>query len=191
MWVSEKNGVLVCVVGSLLKKIKEIGNNEAEKIEVSQMPVYGGVSVMVTKTEVNITERSREIGSGMRSMYCQRVLKQLTDNMIDRGASCEDIAVFQSDFCNANDIIVPDSFFPETLDMGDFINEKTIESNSSIKASDLYKSYLCWCKDKGVIAKTKGCFYFELRSKNILSQTGTVNGKTFKNVIKNVSIIDD
>ena len=68
---------------------------------------------MVTKKEVCITERNREVGSAMRSMYCQRVLRQLTDNMLERGATSDDVAIFQSDFCNANDIIIPDSFFPE------------------------------------------------------------------------------
>lgn len=143
---------------------------------------------MVTKKEVCITERNREVGSAMRSMYCQRVLRQLTDNMLERGATSDDVAIFQSDFCNANDIIIPDSFFPEELTINDFLEENLVESPNNVKAKDVYDFYILWCKKKGLQIKTKGCFFFELRKLNLISDRGTVNGKTEKNVLKGYEI---
>lgn len=145
---------------------------------------------MITKTEVKLTERNREIGSAMRSMYCQRVLKQLTDNMLERGATSNDVAIFQSDFCNANDIVIPDSFFPDELSFDDFISEMLVESTINIKAKDVYDSYVEWCKEKGLLCKTKGCFYFELKQRNLCSKTGTISGKTVRNVVKGYEIKD-
>ena len=51
-----------------------------------------------TKTKVETTMRERDVGYGVRAMYCHRMLKQLSDNMVARGASAEEIAIFQSDF---------------------------------------------------------------------------------------------
>ena len=51
-----------------------------------------------TKTETITTMREQEVGYGMRAMYCHRMLKQLSDNMSARGATAEEIALFQNDF---------------------------------------------------------------------------------------------
>ncbi len=141
---------------------------------------------MVTKKETITVERNKEVGSAMMSVYCQKLLKQLTQNMIERGATTEDISVFQFEFCNANDIVVPDSFFPETLclDLSDFVEQQLVESEKNIKAKDAYVRYVSWCKENGLQCKTKGCFFFELKKIGIFGSLGTVDGKSVKNVIK-------
>ena len=59
---------------------------------------------MITKVQTNITERNYEYGHATKSMHCNKLLRTLVENMNKRGATFDEIAIFQSDFCNANNI---------------------------------------------------------------------------------------
>ena len=76
--------------------------------------------------------------------------------------------------------------------VGNFISEcleKSFDDNS--KASDAYNIYKKWCDLNGYGCENKANFFDELKTKNLLSQTGTVDGKTCKNVIRGYKIIND
>ena len=141
-----------------------------------------------TKTETTTTMREQEVGHGMRAMYCHRMLKQLSDNMSARGATAEEIALFQNDFCVANDLAIPDSVFPNSMGIDEFIEECTITSEKNTKAKDIYFKYLEWCKQNKIMAKQKGAFFFELKTKGLFANSGTINGKTYRNVVKGVEL---
>lgn len=72
--------------------------------------------------------------------------------------------------------------------IGSFIGECLIESNKNSKAKDVYNKYSSWCKDNGFGVENKTNFFSELKLKGIFATTGTVNGKTCKNVVKNYEI---
>lgn len=67
-----------------------------------------------------------------------------------------------------------------------FIDEKLepCEGNA-LAAGEVYEKYSEWCTDNGYHIDNKRNFFDDLRSKNLLSNSGTVNGRTVRNVIKN------
>ena len=68
--------------------------------------------------------------------------------------------------------------------IGNFIKdclEKT-GKNSSVKS--IYELYDKWCSDNGFGIENKGNFIAELKSKGIYASSGTVGGKTVKNIVK-------
>lgn len=68
--------------------------------------------------------------------------------------------------------------------IGNFIKEMLIKSNNNVKAKDVYEVYTQWCDDNGYGCENKGNFFAELRNKQLFNSTGTVDGKTVKNIVK-------
>ena len=68
--------------------------------------------------------------------------------------------------------------------IGKFISECLEKSDENLAAKDVYEKYSQWCNDCGLGVDGRTSFYEELKTKNLLSKTGTVTGKTVKNVIK-------
>ena len=74
---------------------------------------------------------------------------------------------------------------------GKFISECLVRSERNLAAKDVYEKYSQWCNDCGLGIDGRTSFYEELKTKNLLSKTGTVAGKTVKNVIKGYSFVDE
>lgn len=72
--------------------------------------------------------------------------------------------------------------------VGNFISECLEKSETNIKAGDVYTYYQRWCDDNGYGCENKGNFFADLRAKGIFSKTGTVMGKTVKNVVKGYEV---
>ena len=68
--------------------------------------------------------------------------------------------------------------------IGNFINEMLIKSDRNSKAKDVYEAYGRWCDDNGYGCENKGNFFAELKNKGLFNATGTIDGKTVKNVVK-------
>ena len=75
--------------------------------------------------------------------------------------------------------------------IGNFIAERLEKSEFNCKAKDVYVAYQEWCKDNGYGAENKGNFFAELRSKDLLVKTGTVNGVTDRNIVKGYQIASE
>lgn len=75
--------------------------------------------------------------------------------------------------------------------VGKFISECLVKSDQNLAAKDVYEKYSQWCNDCGLGIDGRTSFYEELKTKNLLSKTGTVTGKTVKNVIKGYSFVDE
>ena len=75
--------------------------------------------------------------------------------------------------------------------VGKFISECLVKSDQNLAAKDVYEKYSHWCNDCGLGIDGRTSFYEELKTKNLLSKTGTVTGKTVKNVIKGYSFVDE
>lgn len=72
-----------------------------------------------------------------------------------------------------------------------FMQECTTHSDKAETARRLYIAYMLWCNQNGYHYEGKKAFNAELRRKDLLSDTGTVNGSTCKNVVKNVLLMDE
>ena len=70
-----------------------------------------------------------------------------------------------------------------------FFNERMIASNNNTVGSDVQQAYSEWCRDNGFKELGKVDFFSELRRKNLMSESGTIDKKSVKNVIKGYSII--
>ena len=75
--------------------------------------------------------------------------------------------------------------------VGNFITECLERTENNTKASNIYKRYSRWCEDNGFGVENKSNFFDELKAKNILARSGTVDGETYKNVVLNYEIIRD
>lgn len=75
--------------------------------------------------------------------------------------------------------------------IGSFINECLIKSERNSKAKDIYDIYAKWCDSNGYGTENKGNFFSELKNKGVFSNTGTVGGKTVKNIVKGYIVNDD
>lgn len=68
--------------------------------------------------------------------------------------------------------------------LGQFAADCFIENPAAcITAKDAYNAYGQWCSDNGYGTENKGNFMAELRSRKLLRETATVNGKTVRRVI--------
>jgi len=57
------------------------------------------------------------------------------------------------------------------------------DENKSVACSEVYHTYVVWCRNNGYSAERKSAFYDMLRKKNLLAERATINGKTVNNVI--------
>lgn len=75
--------------------------------------------------------------------------------------------------------------------IGNFIKECLAKTgkNSSIKS--IYEVYSTWCSDNGYGTESKGNFISELKGKGIYATSGTVEGKTVKNIVKGYTAEQD
>lgn len=72
--------------------------------------------------------------------------------------------------------------------VGNFINEMMIKSDGNAKAKDVYNAYVGWCNDNGYGCENKSNFFSELKSKGLFAISGTIDGKTCKNIVKGYTL---
>lgn len=91
--------------------------------------------------------------------------------------------------------IVPKSVLQATADymeksdkLKTFLSDcMTEDPKGIVTAKAVYDEYAQWCRENGYGIENKRNFLDDLRSKNLLSEYGTVGGKTFRNVITGYS----
>ena len=75
--------------------------------------------------------------------------------------------------------------------IGRFISECLIKSDKNVSAKAVYETYSKWCSDSGLGIDGRNNFYIELRTRNLFSASGTIDGKTVRNVIKGYVLADE
>ena len=65
------------------------------------------------------------------------------------------------------------------------------DADSILSVGHLYKVYVDWCKENNYGEESKRTFIEELKAHNMYSDTGTIGGKTIRNVIKGWRIVYD
>ena len=78
-----------------------------------------------------------------------------------------------------------DQYRDDSDKIGCFINECLIEkSDKNTKLKDIYAEYEKWCSDNGFGCENRNNFTAEMKNKGLYKASGTVNGKTYRNVVK-------
>ena len=79
----------------------------------------------------------------------------------------------------------------ESDKVGKFLAECLEPANENITAGTAYEVYEQWCRACGYGCENQGNFFAELRAKNLISKTGTVNGVTKPRVIKGYRVVEE
>lgn len=72
--------------------------------------------------------------------------------------------------------------------LGNFINECLTKTGKNSKAKDIYEIYVKWCDDNGYGCENKGNFFAELKTKGLFMNSGTVEGKTVRNIVRGYTV---
>lgn len=72
--------------------------------------------------------------------------------------------------------------------VGNFFAERMEKSTQKCTVKEAYSAYSEWCKENGYGAENKSNFVSELKLKELYAATGTVKGKTCKNVITGYTV---
>ena len=75
--------------------------------------------------------------------------------------------------------------------IGRFISECLVKSDKNVSAKTVYETYSKWCSASGCGIENKGNFFTELKVKGIFATSGTVNGRTVRNVVKGYELAED
>jgi putative DNA primase/helicase len=77
----------------------------------------------------------------------------------------------------------------ESDKVGKFLAECLEPADENMMAGTAYEVYEQWCRACGYGCENQGNFFAELRAKNLISKSGTVNGKTRLRVIKGYKVV--
>ena len=84
-----------------------------------------------------------------------------------------------------------DTYRTDSDKVGNFINECLAKTGRNSKAKDVYEAYTKWCDDNGYGCENKGNFFAELKAKGLFMNSGTVEGKTVRNIVKGYTVETD
>ena len=84
-----------------------------------------------------------------------------------------------------------DTYRTDSDKVGNFINECLAKTGRNSKAKDVYEAYTKWCDDNGFGCENKSNFFAELKTKGVFANSGTVEGKTVKNIVKGYTVETD
>ena len=79
----------------------------------------------------------------------------------------------------------------ESDKVGKFLAECLEPANENMMAGTAYEVYEQWCRACGYGCENQGNFFAELRAKNLISKSGTVNGITRLRVIKGYKVVKE
>lgn len=84
-----------------------------------------------------------------------------------------------------------DTYRTDSDKIGNFINECLTKTDKNSKAKDIYEVYSKWCEENGFGVENKSNFFAELKTKGLFANSGTVEGKTVKNIVKGYMVETD
>lgn len=68
--------------------------------------------------------------------------------------------------------------------IGRFIDECLVYSGKNSPAGSIYAYYAAWCNENGYGCENKGNFFDDIRNKGLFAPSGTVDGRTVRNIVK-------
>ena len=81
-----------------------------------------------------------------------------------------------------------DTYRNDSDKIGNFINECLTKTCRNSRAKDVYEAYSEWCSDNGYGVENKGNFFAELKTKGLFFNSGTIGGRTVRNIVKGYTI---
>ena len=84
-----------------------------------------------------------------------------------------------------------DTYRTDSDKIGNFINGCLTKTDKNSKAKDIYEVYSKWCEENGFGVENKSNFFAELKTKGLFANSGTVEGKTVKNIVKGYTVETD
>lgn len=81
-----------------------------------------------------------------------------------------------------------DTYRNDSDKIGNFINECLTKTGRNSRAKDVYETYSEWCSDNGYGVENKGNFFAELKTKGLFFNSGTIGGRTVRNIVKGYTI---
>lgn len=84
-----------------------------------------------------------------------------------------------------------DEYETDSDKIGRFISECLVKSDKNTSAKDVYEKYSKWCSDSGLGIDGRNNFYIELKTRGLFGASGTVNGKTVRNVVRGYIFADE
>lgn len=84
-----------------------------------------------------------------------------------------------------------DTYRTDSDKVGNFINECLTKTDKNSKAKDIYEVYSKWCEENGFGVENKSNFFADLKTKGLFANSGTVEGKTVKNIVKGYTVETD
>ena len=84
-----------------------------------------------------------------------------------------------------------DTYRSDSDKLGNFINECLTRTDKNSKAKDVYEAYTKWCEDNGYGCENKGNFFAELKTKGLFMNSGMVDGKTVRNIVRGYTVETD
>ena len=87
--------------------------------------------------------------------------------------------------------IATDTYRSDSDKIGNFINECLTKTDKNCKAGTVYEVYAKWCSENGFGTESKLNFFSELKTKGIFANSGTVDGKTVRNIVKGFTLGSD
>lgn len=75
--------------------------------------------------------------------------------------------------------------------IGRFISECLVKSDKNTSAKDVYETYSKWCSDSGLGVDGRNNFYIEFKTRGLFGASGTVNGKTIRNIVRGYVLADE
>lgn len=134
--------------------------------------------------------------SGTKARYISKISRDLRQQMIENGATKEELTRFMYDFLMQNGINVPESFLnirevdDEYESLGRFIEQKLKESTKNLSGNLFYQKYIEYCIGNQLKYAGKQEVFAYLRGNGLLKNHGTIDGVTVRNVIIHYAIAE-
>ncbi|MDR2728719.1 MAG: hypothetical protein LBB56_06255 [Chitinispirillales bacterium] len=81
-----------------------------------------------------------------------------------------------------------DEYRQDSDKISNFFKDCMQQSSFNSKMSDVYSRFVDWCRENGYGVENKGNFIDEIKTKSYYAKSGTVDGKSYKNVIKGYTV---
>lgn len=145
-------------------------------------------------TEKKVYKTKKNI-SGTKARYISKISRDLRQQMIQNGATKEELTKFQYDFLVQNGINVPENFLnireqkDEYEILGIFIEENLKTSKGNLSGNYFYKKYVQYCVDNQFRHIGKQEVFAYLRGNGLMKKSGTIGGKTIRNILIGYALI--
>lgn len=159
-------------------------------LNTNYLPVISDRTVFASN-RIKVVPFERHFAEKEQKKHLKEQLQQEIDGILNW--CIEGLQLYRKEGLKPPDAVqnATNEFGEDSDKIGKFISECLVKSEQNLAAKEVYEKYSQWCNDCGLGIDGRTSFYDELKTKNMLSKTGTVTGKTVKNVIRGYSFVEE